>query len=143
VADNTTIGTLTADATAGDTTLDVAQTVVDNILTGFNCRLAMSTDSTGTYEDVGHVISVDKDNLQITVEASLSSNWSSTTPPTLVQMKIHFVEESVVGHGPYKIKMGADKIGTSYLPANSNLYCDYTNNGTGSIDYYVYLEYLY
>ena len=140
-APNTTIGTITSDVSATDTIITVSQTVIDNINIGFYVRLALSTNPTVTYEDLGRVINVDKDNLQITVENGAAGGWSTAT--TLVQMTVYFVNSQEIG--PILIlELGKDKLGTSHVPIGIPIVCEYDNKSTTDAKtYYSYIQYLY
>ncbi len=141
VAPDTTVGTLTVDASIGATVLDVSQTVVDNIHVGFKVKLVDGVTPT-TNEDLGYVLNVDKTNLQITVQTATTLAWAAATP-TLVQMTVWFVENMVIGP-ENKIAIGSDTLKSSYLPANTPLYCNYDNKSPSTAKtFYAYIQYLY
>ncbi len=142
VAPNITIGGITSDISISNTVINVSQTVVDNIKIGFKIRVANAADPANAFEDLGIVLNVDKDNFQITVSTAATQAWAAALP-TLVQMSVYYIENAEIGP-PAKIEIGKDKIGASYLPANTILRAYYDNKHvTDAKTFYAYVEYLY
>lgn len=137
VSPNTTIGATIDSVPSGSTSaISVNSTVTDNIKIGFEVRLA--TNPTGPTEDLGFVTSIDKDAQEITTTQSPTQNFATGS---LVQMTVPFMEGEL-GY-PDHYEYGNDKIGTSYLPANTPVYMRYTNNSVNSKDIYIQFQYLY
>lgn len=139
---NTTAGALTALASISDVILSVSQTVIDNAEPLFRVRLALASDPTNTYEDVGVITDMDEVNSTITVTTPLTQAWAAAT--TLVQVTVIYVDDIELGPLDWVIQMGADKIGASYLPKGSTLVCEYKNNHVSEEhELYAYFSYMY
>lgn len=139
---NTTAGALTAAASISDTVITVSQTVIDNMDLLYRVRLALATDPTNTYEDVGKIVSCDPVALTITVDTALTQAWAAGT--TLVQLTSVYVDGAELGNMDWVVEMGKDKIGASYLPAGTELTCRYDNkHATNVKTMYVYIAYMY
>lgn len=137
VAPNTTIGSITSDITASDTVISVSQTVMDNAAVGFYINV---TD--GTNNDIlGRVLSLDTGNNTLTMETAAANGFLASTP-TYVQVSVKTIDNYTIGE-PSRYEIGKDKIGGSYVPANTTIRVDYTNNGGSSKDFYAIIEYLY
>ena len=141
-APNTTAGALTAPTTINDTVLSVSQTVIDNIDELFRVRLALASDPTNTYEDVGKVLSIDEVNSTITIDTPVTQVWVAGT--TLVQMTQIFIDDVEIGPLDTRIKTGQDTVRTSHVPAGTVLHCEYKNvHPTDTHELYVYFSYFY
>jgi hypothetical protein len=141
VAPNATIGALTSPAEIGDTVLNVQQSIIDNIEPLYKVRLALNTDQTTTYEDLGVVTEIDEINSTITVTSPCTQSWSAGV--TLVQMTIVMIDIEA-GFLNTTLEIGKDKIGTSYIPKGVPMICEYTNNHiTDDHTFYTYYSYLY
>jgi len=143
ISPNTTIGTVTSNITIGDSIINVSQTVVDNIDAGFKCRIADATSPTVTYEDVGQVLNVDKENSQITIENTASMAWTAASG-VIIQMTVSFADEMEIGSTPTTFEIGKSTIGASYLPANTPVICSYDNKSLlNTKKLHVYFEMFY
>ena len=139
---NTTAGALTSPAAISDTVLSVPQTVIDNAEPLFRVRLALASDPTNTYEDVGVITDMDEVNSTITVTTPLTQAWAATT--TLVQITAIYVDDVEAGPLDWVLQLGTDKIGASYLPKGRTLVCEYKNNhSTDEHELYAYFSYMY
>lgn len=141
VAPNTTVGALGTATAINDTVLDVPQSVMDNVQPLFRIRLADAADPENVYEDVGLVTDMDEVNNTITVTTPVTQVWPATT--TLVQMTIVYVQDIEIGNIDFVLEMGGDKIGASFLPKGTPLYCEYKNNGVSTHYMYCYFSYMY
>lgn len=135
---NTTIGSLTSNASIGDTVLNVSSTVTENAKVGYNITL---TDGTNT-NDLGQVVSIDSVNGTITTENATTNAFDFTTP-TFVQVTVYFCKDMEFGH-PWILEYGSAKITSTFLPANTNIVITYTNNHpTQDKRIVVYIEVMY
>jgi hypothetical protein len=138
IAPDTTIGALTADVAVNDTIINVSSTVTDNIALGFHCNLF---DGVNT-DELGAVIGVDSVAGTITVETAATQIFLASSP-TYVRMNIYFLKDVEMGH-PGRLNIGDSKIESSYVPANTVVECQYTNNHeTLDKRYVAYLEILF
>ena len=136
VAPNTVIGTTTSIISILDTVIPVSSTVTDNIKVGFFVSLFNGLLT----ENLGRVIEVNSDNGTITVENPSTQLFSLLTP-TYVRMTVRYVD--VEFGEPGRVAIAKSKIGTSHLPANTQVNCIYTNNGNDQKRITFYMEYLY
>ena len=137
VGPDTTVGTLTADASAGATVLTVQQSVIDNIAKGYYAKIA---DGTNT-DDLGLVLDVDEVNLQITVETATTNAFLAATP-SYIKQTVKPIPNKILVAGQNST-IGASKIGGSYVPANVVLKCRYNNISATARDFIFDVEYLY
>jgi len=137
IAKNTTVGAITANVTIGDTTINASQTVVDNINIGYKMNLFDGVNSV----DLGRVLSKDTDTNIITVEHASTENFSAASP-TYIRMSIVFMENAEFGH-PWLLVYGEGKIKSSYVPANTVITVEYTNNTGVTKRICPSIEYLY
>lgn len=135
IAPNTIIGTLTGNIPAGAISgIPVSQTVIDNTAIGF-CLEFVDGGSTAT-NNVGRVIAViaiDTDNNEITIETATTQGFTAASP-TYVRQTVEMIPNYVIGDA---------KIGGSYLPANTTVRVEYTNNNGSTGYFYPKIEYLY
>ncbi len=137
VAPNTTIGAITNIVNIGATILDVSQTVTDNLDIGFCVKI---TDGVNT-EYLGKCLLIDKENGQITVQIPTINSFSPLSP-TYIQMTVKYVDLEL--GGPTRLNVAKSKIGTSHLPANFPIHCNYTNKSlTETKRFVAYIEYLF
>jgi hypothetical protein len=122
IAPNTTIGALTGNVSVDDTVINVSPTVTANIKVGFYVNLF---DGVNT-EELGRVLAIDSDAGTITVETASTQAFSALSP-TYVRMNIYFMKDAVFGH-PWNLIYGEGKIKSSFVPANTLVQVDYTNN---------------
>jgi hypothetical protein len=141
VAPHATIGAVIVSTEVGSTVIKVQQSVIDNIEPLYRVRLALSTDQYNTYEDVGVVTEMDEVNSTITVTSPCTQVWNAGT--TLVKMTIVMIDIEA-GFLNLDLKIGQDKIGTSYIPKGVPIVCEYKNNHpTDDHIFYAYFSYLY
>jgi hypothetical protein len=138
IGQDTTIGAITADVAASATVIDVQQSVIDNIEVG---RWVSLTDGTNT-DDCGRVLSIDTDNLKITVETATTNSFAAATP-TYVKMTVKMAPKIELTDG-HLITLGESKIGGSYVPANTTMKLRYNSlDGASGKRFSIILEYLY
>lgn len=123
---NTTIGTLTAPASTGNTVLTVSQTVIDNCQPLYRVRLASVLNPSGVFEDVGIITNFDEINMTITVKTPLVGNWPAGT--TLVQITPVYVDNVEFAPIDWVQETGKDKIGVSFLAKGRKIVFIYKNN---------------
>jgi hypothetical protein len=136
VAPNTTVGLLTSNVSANDTTISVSQTVIDNLYIGYKLKL----DDGSNVDDLGYVTAINKVTNQVTVNTPAVHSFDSSN--TAVKMTIYYVENFEIG-APANITIGKSKIGASYIPAGTIIHAKYTNNNTDTKKFIARLEYLY
>jgi len=138
VAPDTIIGTVTSGVSVSGSVIEVSQTVIDNTAVGFYLKLDDGTN----VNELGRVLSIDTDNLTVTVENAATDSFSPSTP-TYVKQTVKFITDSVL-EGPGGHALGRTKIGASYIPENTVLRLRYKNNGVNDQKYLsITLEYLY
>lgn len=131
LAPNTIIGYLTSSASINDLTINVSDTVIDNISIGYWLSIGN--------EDLGRVINIDKVNNQLTFENKLKNNYNIGD---LIKMTI-----KIVPHwrftAPGFCSVGESKIGASFIPANTVMRLVY-HNTTGTSKWFgISIDYLY
>jgi len=140
LAPDTVIGALAADVGVGETVLPVTDTVAAVAAIGVYVNLY--TPGATDAEDVGVVIAIDRSTTPktITVETPVSQALAAATP-TYVRQN-HVVNPGwYFGHaGPHSF--GEDKIGASFVPANTTLLLEYWNNNGLEKDLVFQLNYL-
>ncbi len=138
VSPNTIVGAITSDVSIGDTTINVSETVSDNVKVGYHVNLWTGLAT----EDLGIVIAVDTIGRTITVDTPSTAVYTAATP-TYFRMTIMYADHIELGP-PQTFELGASKIGASFLPANVPLVCEYENKHISEHKkLYVYLQYLY
>jgi hypothetical protein len=138
ISPDTIIGNITNFVNPGDTVIPVTSTVTDNILEGFGFSLFDGVNM----EDLGVITAIDKVNGTVTVSVPTARSWSPLTP-TYAVMNIYFVQNGGFGH-PWLMIFGEGKIIGSYVPANTVVQVEYTNNDpTLDKEITVYLEVMY
>jgi len=138
IAPNTIVGAITWQVDVGNTIINVTSTVTDNIKVGYYVNLF---DGVNT-EDLGRVLSVDPVLGSITVETPSTQSFSAASP-TYVRMNIYFMKDAVFGH-PWLTVFGEGKIKSSFVPANTVVQVNYTNNDVATDkEITVYIELMY
>jgi len=137
VAPDTVIGAITADVSVDDTVISVQQSVIDNTEIGFFVTL----DDTTNKNELKRIVSIDSENLQITVEDAATQAFAAATP-TYVKQGVYYVPVLTLVKG-HNLDLGTAKIGSSYVPANTTMRLRY-NNITGTAKTFSFIfEYLY
>lgn len=136
VAPDTIIGILSAGVTSGiQTGITVSQTVIDNIALGYHIGL-----NTGvTSQNLGQCTGIDTNNLMINTEFPTTISYDEGT---YVQMSIKMMHDYELT-GNERRELGAYKIGSSYVPANTIGRLSYTNNNGLPKKFRFGIEYLY
>lgn len=122
IAPDTVVGAISANVSAGESTIPVTSTVIENIEVGY---LVSLTDGVEV-DDLGVVISKDEANSTITVSKPLVGSYLVTTP-TYVRMGVQIVESIRLNGTNASVAVGSAKIGGSYLPANTVIRILYEN----------------
>lgn len=134
---DTITGTITSDVAVNDTVINVSQSVIDNVKIGFYIKLDDGTNN----DDLGRCISIDKNNLKITVETASTNAYLASTP-TYIKQTVKFVPHLRLPMNS-RVVIGESKIGGSHLPANAILRVRYINNSATTKTFSFILEYLY
>lgn len=139
VSPNKIVGTLTANAEIGVTTLSVSPTVIEYIEIGFYCSLY---DGTNTNE-LGYVLAKNFVNNTITVEVAPTNQFLATTP-TYVRLTVQYLGPwDIYSIGNQNIPLGNSKIGSSSILANEIVRLTYVNNSASAKTFSSYVEFLY
>lgn len=120
---NTLVGTITADVTAGDTVINVSQTVIDNVYPGYQFVL---TDGLNL-DDPGYIVAKDTVNNTVTINNPVTNNYLAASP-TYVQIGRYYIWDMKFGP-PGVHLVGDGKIGGTYIPAGTTALVRYQNNG--------------
>lgn len=120
IAPDTIIGTITStiDGSEGLKTINVSQTVIDNISMGFYIKIGSKTNSC-----IGRVASIDKDNKTLTFEESISQTYTAGSYVFMTVKVVDYWRFTAPGFN----SVGESKIGASYIPANTVLRIIYHN----------------
>jgi len=134
-AKETPIGVLTATATTSDTVLSVNSTVLQYAVKGYFITLASSPDK----DKLGYITDIDTINSTITVQNPPDTEYSAGTSVLITR---HLFENCYF-HNTYPIHIGQDKIGGSYVPADTTMHFLYTNKTAQAKKLWVTVEFLY
>lgn len=115
--------------------LNVSSTVLANTSTGYYIKISGG----GNTDDVGRVISIDKENQKIYVETNITHSFS---PMAYILQSIYLLKDYTIGN-PSDYAIGLSKIGGAYIPADTIVKISYQNL-TGTDKFFNgRLEYLY
>ena len=120
ISDNITIGYITSNVSIGDTVLSCSSTAINAVLVGYELII---TNNTNTNE-LNVVTNINKNTSTLTINQAATNAF---TTGSLIKMRRRFMKNVVIGISQV-YKPGEDKIGSSYIPANTNLNLIYTNN---------------
>lgn len=120
-------------------TLYVSSTVIENIKKGYHVTLFDSGNQ--IYTKLGRVASVDTETNSITTELAPTYEILASSP-TYVLVTVYLIWQYEIG-SPWGHIIGESKIGGSYLPANTAVQVEYTNNGNSDTHIIGHVEYLY
>lgn len=137
VAPETIVGALTANVTAGDSTLNVSSTVIENMYEGFYVTV---TDGVNK-ETLGHAVNVDAINGTIDVTGTAVNSYLASSP-TYVSLSVAVVDHFHI-HGVYPIIFGDVKIGGTYLKAGTPFKIVYHNDTGTAKTFHFTMEVLY
>lgn len=115
--------------------LKVSSTVLLYTSTGYS----ISISGNGNTNDVGRVISVDKDNQKIYVEKNISNSFVSTAD---ILQTVYLLKDFEIGN-PSDYSVGLSKIGGSYIIADSLVKISYKNLTNNDKYFNGRMEYLY
>lgn len=137
VAPNTTVGIITSNAPPGTTTFSVQPSVFNYLQLGYSVNLFNGVNN----DDLGMVISINKDTNTIITEKPTTHTFSAASP-TYIQMSVKTVTNFEFGpRGLYNI--GVKKLGGRAIPANIPVVLTYTNNTSVAKKFWAIIEYLY
>ena len=137
VAPNTVIGVITANGATGATGINVNSTVIDNAMVGYYLNLTNGVD----LHDCGRIIAINKEASSISWENALPYSFSAASP-TYVRVTVFVVSNYTIGPAN-NYDIGANKIGGSYVPANTRILAKITNNSPYEKKLTAQFEYLY
>lgn len=134
LAPDTVIGAITADVKTGDKIIQVSDTVVENIKRGYHLSVNGSTC-------FGRVCNVDVENKLLTTEHGSDADYNAGE---LVKMTIKIVPYWRFTASGFN-SVGENKIGSSFIPANTILRLVYRNvNGVNTKKLFgISIDYLY
>lgn len=135
VAPDTTVGTLTANIGTGVSTLDVSQSVIDNMCLGFYVSI---TDGVNT-NDLGRCLAINKVSKIITVENPTTNSFAANSA---IKITIYMMKNYTIGP-PWEYEIGKSKIGGAYVPAGRVVKVTYENKTNATKTLVPRLEYLY
>ena len=128
----TPIGSITSNVSVGDTVINVAQSVVQELSLG--CMVTL-TDGTNTCE-MSRAIGIDSVNLKVTCESASTFPFSAATSTT-VQMSFPTVTNFEIAD-PNLISLGENHIGAAFLPASTPIMITYQNKSQTASKYFVF-----
>lgn len=132
VAPDTIIGAITSNVSTDDTIINVSPTVVQNLKIGYLLKINGDT--------VGYVIAINTANNTVTISDPIVNPHIAGT---LVSMSVELTKDIWL-HGESRVELGANDIGGSYLPANTNIRFTYHNYAPGiAKTFYAILEFRY
>lgn len=134
---NTSIGTLSGNVSIGASTFDVDASVMNYAQIGYIITL----DDGANADNVGQITNIDTVNNQITCTGTTTHSFLSTTP-TIVKSTVYMVSNFEIGPA-WQYSMGVDKIGGSYLPANTEIQIKYINKSASAKKLRAQINYLY
>ena len=142
VGHHTTIGFLTENIaqgiTGGVTGFGVSQTVIDNINIGYHVTLTTGVTSC----ELGRCVMKNKQTNTISTEFATNTDYFAHTP-TYVQQTVEMIRNFDFAGNTAPVHIGADKIGSSYVPTNVCGRIRYTNNDGQAKKCTFMMEYLY
>lgn len=118
LAPDTVIGVLTSDCVSGTSIFNVNDTVINNLDVGYYVKI--------NNEDLGMVVSKDIENLTITTEKQSTINYSANDYILMTIKVVPYWKFTAAGRST----VGQNKIGASFIPANTILRLVYNNKNT-------------
>lgn len=116
--------------------INVSTTVVANTSTGYYIKLSQGAN----LNDMGRVISIDKNNKKIYVENDITTTF---TMGTYILQTVYLTKSYTIGYAD-TYTFGLNKIGGAYIPANTTIKITYKNNSLINDNMlYGRVEYLY
>lgn len=133
VGPNTIVGTLTSNVANGDTTFDVALTVIQNAKIGYELLL----DSTL----IGQVTAIDSNGLTVTVDTATTTTYTSGQ---LVSIQVRTIKDVTCSGLEDRYTVGSSKVGGMYLKANTDVDVIYENkHATDTHNFRFEVEFVY
>lgn len=139
---DTPLGLITANVTAGDTTIHAPAALFVYGKVGY---YVMITDGTNT-DQLGYIKSIDPVAGTIVVKTAATHNFSSTN--TLLKMTLYTLKDLKIGP-PQMYNFANDIIGGTAVPVNTTVKFTYTNNASEEVledipkSLVIYLDILY
>lgn len=130
IAPDTITGVITDAAPITQDWIKVSQTVVDNAKVGYEFNLN---------GDIYDVVSIDRTNLQITLDRNLDN---AVAVNDYVKQNVRMIETFYVFGGEW-YNIGESKLGASILPANTIMRIYYQNTGLSDLEFQFDIELLY
>lgn len=137
VAPNTIIGIITQNVTLGDTNIVVSDSVLQYLNIGYLLTISNGNQSI----NMGQCIDIKKDSKTIFCEKSANMNINSSNT-SFVYMTIQNVKNMYFTQ-PETINLATKTIGSSFLPKNTKISIEYTNNSNTPKIFKFYLEMFY
>ena len=137
VSPDTVIGILNQDISINDTIIYVSQAVIELIYLGLYIKFDDGTNITTNNQ----IIAIDKVNNTFTVEDPIDTVFLAVTP-TILKITINYVENVEIAQ-PGNYYIGQNKIGSSYVSANTVIRLRYDNKGQEDKTPIFILEILY
>ena len=138
VAENLTIGVITAPVNYGDSILSVSPTVIPHLYNGYTITI---TDGVNT-DKLGEVTELDSANNIVIVENTSTHSYSPLSP-TYVNMGVKVIENFGIPIGKQRYAFAEKKIGGKYIPKDIPVVVKYTNNSGNAKTFIYNMEYLY
>lgn len=133
---DTTIGVITASVDTETTVLQVSPTVIQYAVKGYFISLTNGV----TKDDLGYITDIDPVYSTITVQFPPSNSYAAMTTAVKITRGLF---EGCYFHNTYPIHTGHDKIGGSFVPAETTMHFIYTNNTAVAKKLWVTVELLY
>jgi len=137
VSEDTVIGNITQDVTAGDTVINVSQTVINNLMIGYRFKL-----SDGTNEEEFWVTAINPANKTVTIHEGTTNGYSASTP-TYGKMSIRMTYEEIEFRADEVQSCGDSFLGGALIPAGTALKIYYHNSSGSAIRCRIKVEYWY
>lgn len=135
ISRNKIIGVITRTTVDGLTVLPVSSTVLQYIKPGFLCKLTNGVNT----DDLGQVISVNKTDATITVSSPTTNSFNIGS---YIKMTIHNIKNFYL-YAEGACVIGNSRIGSSYLPANTEILLVYDNTSNDEKVFNWEVEYMY
>lgn len=137
IAPDTIIGITIANVGIGSNILIVSPTVLQYAECGYFIKLFNGLQM----EDMGMVVSINKENNMLIMEKPSTKSFPAAAT-TYVMMTVKMVYDYHIGH-PGTVIIGGNKIGASFIPANTTILVCYLNNTMTAKEFTMQVEFLY
>lgn len=137
VPSNQLIGTITEDLQINESVISATQEVIDLVKIGYYLTLNDENNS----DDLGRIITIDKNNLTITMENPATHSYDKLSP-TLIYLTVCPFKDFEIGEPTHRF-FGDSCTRTSHVPKNMKAIIKYRNNSAYSKEILFEYEYLY